>query len=85
MTRLFADKIRLLPRSPSELARAVQVTPEVRTILPPTNLPEPASELVGRDDVLGEILSLASAHRLVTLTGAGGKRFVASLASALKL
>jgi predicted ATPase/DNA-binding winged helix-turn-helix (wHTH) protein len=40
--------------------------------LPPTNLPEPISELVGRDDVLGEILSLALAHRLVTLTGAGG-------------
>ena len=40
--------------------------------LPPTNLPEPISELVGRDDVLGEILDLASAHRLVTLTGAGG-------------
>jgi predicted ATPase/DNA-binding winged helix-turn-helix (wHTH) protein len=40
--------------------------------LPPTNLPEPISELVGRDDVLGEILSLAAVHRLVTLTGAGG-------------
>jgi DNA-binding winged helix-turn-helix (wHTH) protein len=40
--------------------------------LPPTNLPEPISELVGRDDVFGEILSLAAAHRLVTLTGAGG-------------
>ncbi len=40
--------------------------------LPPTNVPEPISELVGRDDVLGEILSLATAHRLVTLTGAGG-------------
>ena len=40
--------------------------------LPPTNLPEPVSELVGRDDVLGEILGLAAAHRLVTLTGAGG-------------
>ncbi len=39
---------------------------------PPTNLPEPVSELVGRNDVLGEILNLASAHRLVTLTGAGG-------------
>src|ERR1700757_4029580 len=38
--------------------------------LPPTNLPEAISELVGRDDVLGEILSLAAAHRLVTLTGA---------------
>ena len=40
--------------------------------LPSTNLPEPISELIGRDEVLGEILSLASAHRLVTLTGAGG-------------
>ena len=40
--------------------------------MPPTNLPEPISELIGRDDVLGEILSLAAAHRLVTLTGAGG-------------
>src|SRR6516162_7770545 len=40
--------------------------------LPPTSLPEPVSELIGRDDILGEILSLAAAHRLVTLTGAGG-------------
>src|SRR6516162_3510182 len=47
----FADKISLLPRSPNELARVVQVAPEIRTVLPPTNLPEPASELVGRDDV----------------------------------
>jgi predicted ATPase len=40
--------------------------------LPPTSLPEPVSELIGRDDILGEILSLAAALRLVTLTGAGG-------------
>jgi predicted ATPase/DNA-binding winged helix-turn-helix (wHTH) protein len=40
--------------------------------LPPTNLPEPVSELIGRDGVLDEILSLTAAHRLVTLTGAGG-------------
>jgi DNA-binding winged helix-turn-helix (wHTH) protein len=39
---------------------------------PPTNLPEPVSELIGRDVELQEILSLAAAHRLVTLTGAGG-------------
>jgi len=68
----FAGRISLLPRSPNELARSVQIMPEVRAVLPPTNLPEPASELVGRDDVLDEIVSLASAHRLVTLTGAGG-------------
>ncbi len=35
-------------------------------------MPEPVSELIGRDDGLGEIVSLARAHRLVTLTGAGG-------------
>jgi DNA-binding winged helix-turn-helix (wHTH) protein len=40
--------------------------------LPPTNLPEPMSELMGRDEEVGEILNLAAAHRLVTLTGAGG-------------
>jgi predicted ATPase len=39
---------------------------------PSTNLPEPVSELIGRDDELREILSLAGAHRLVTPTGPGG-------------
>ena len=38
----------------------------------PTNLPEPVSELIGRDDVLSEVLNLAAANRLVTLTGSGG-------------
>src|SRR6202008_2368235 len=66
----FAGRISL--RSPNEVARSDQIIPEVRAVLPPTNLPEPISELVGRDDVLGEILSLASVHRLGTLTRAGG-------------
>jgi DNA-binding winged helix-turn-helix (wHTH) protein len=39
---------------------------------PPTNLPEPVSELIGRDAELAEILDLSGSHRLVTLTGAGG-------------
>jgi predicted ATPase/DNA-binding winged helix-turn-helix (wHTH) protein len=39
---------------------------------PPTNLAEPIAELIGREDEIGEVLSLAAAHRLVTLTGAGG-------------
>ena len=38
----------------------------------PTNLPEPVSELIGRDAELDEILGLSAAHRLVTLAGAGG-------------
>jgi predicted ATPase/DNA-binding winged helix-turn-helix (wHTH) protein len=37
-----------------------------------TNLPQPVSELIGRDDSVTEILRLAAAQRLVTLTGPGG-------------
>jgi predicted ATPase/DNA-binding winged helix-turn-helix (wHTH) protein len=37
-----------------------------------TNLPESIAELIGRDNELREILKLAAAHRLLTLTGAGG-------------
>src|SRR5271163_449015 len=61
----FTGEIRILPASPAERVGA-------GAVLPPTNLPEPISELIGRDDDLHEILSLTSAHRLVTLTGAGG-------------
>lgn len=40
--------------------------------LPRTNVPEPVSELIGRDEELAEIAELIGRHRLVTLTGAGG-------------
>jgi len=40
--------------------------------LAPTNVPEPVSELIGRDDELSEVVNLIRAHRLVTLTGVGG-------------
>ncbi len=66
----FTAEINTTDRSPE--SDAGTPTASAQPDLPPTNLPEPISELVGRDDVLGEILSLASAHRLVTLTGAGG-------------
>jgi len=39
---------------------------------PPINLPEPVSELIGRDAELDEVLDISASHRLVTLTGAGG-------------
>ena len=39
---------------------------------PPTNLPGPVSELIGRDKELSEVEDLAASHRLVTLTGTGG-------------
>src|SRR5439155_24051981 len=65
-----SGEIRILAASPDEGVGAAAVQP-TRTASA-TNLPQPVCELIGRDDVLGEILSLASAHRLVTLTGAGG-------------
>jgi predicted ATPase len=40
--------------------------------LPPTNLPASLSELIGRDAEVAEVVSLIGAHRLVSLTGAGG-------------
>jgi DNA-binding winged helix-turn-helix (wHTH) protein len=66
----FAGEIRILPADPDE--RAGVAAPVPGPILPPTNLPKPVSELIGRDDELAEILSRAATHRLVTLTGAGG-------------
>src|SRR6266566_619556 len=52
-------------------ARGAVITKDA-SVVPMTNLPEPLSELIGRDDEIGEALNLAAAHRLVTLTGAGG-------------
>jgi predicted ATPase/DNA-binding winged helix-turn-helix (wHTH) protein len=37
-----------------------------------TPLPAPASELIGRDVTMADVASLLTAHRIVTLTGAGG-------------
>ena len=56
------------PRSASREARLWWGPGE----LPPTNVPEPTSELIAREEELTEIVSLSSPHRLVTLTGAGG-------------
>ena len=47
-------------------------TPQPQGSVPPTNLSEPVSELIGRDKELSEVEDLAASHRLVTLTGAGG-------------
>ena len=66
----FTGELRILSASPDARAGAGAVEPEA--LGPPTNLPESVSELIGRDDDLGEILRLATAHRLVTLTGTGG-------------
>ena len=36
------------------------------------NLPMPSSSLIGREQILGELMELVGTHRLVTLTGVGG-------------
>ena len=43
-----------------------------RNLLPPTNLPAPISDLVGREARLSDVSDLVAAHRLVTLVGIGG-------------
>src|SRR5262245_5842819 len=43
-----------------------------QTATPPTNLPAPSSELIGREAETRDVLDLVTRHRLVTLTGAGG-------------
>jgi DNA-binding winged helix-turn-helix (wHTH) protein len=68
----FTGEIGFLSAGPDERADAGMAAVQPAATLPPTNVPQAVSELIGRDDDLGEILSLATAHRLVTLTGAGG-------------
>ena len=46
--------------------------PRSEATLPPSNVPALVSDLIGRDQEMGEILRLATEHRLVTLTGTGG-------------
>jgi predicted ATPase/DNA-binding winged helix-turn-helix (wHTH) protein len=65
----FTGAIRLLS---AERAGPAVAEAEPEAVLPPTNLPGAISELIGRADELAEILNLAAAQRLVTLTGAGG-------------
>ena len=68
----FTGEIRILAASPDERAGTGAAAAEPAAILPPTNLPEPVSELIGRDTEIEEVFGLVGAHRLVTLTGAGG-------------
>jgi predicted ATPase/DNA-binding winged helix-turn-helix (wHTH) protein len=68
----FTGKIRGLPAAAEARADPAAVASGPRPSGPRTNLPAPVSELIGRDEEIAEILNLATAHRLVTLTGAGG-------------
>jgi predicted ATPase/DNA-binding winged helix-turn-helix (wHTH) protein len=68
----FTGEIRTVAASPHTPAVAGTAVPVSAPRRAPTNLPEPVSELIDREPELREIVSLAAAHRIVTLTGAGG-------------
>ena len=68
----FTGEIRSVAAGPDERPGAGVTAAEPAAVPPPTNLLEPVSELIGREDELREIVSLAAAHRLVSLTGPGG-------------
>ncbi|HZC98596.1 MAG TPA: winged helix-turn-helix domain-containing protein, partial [Bradyrhizobium sp.] len=67
----FTGEIRVPSSSPVERA-AAGIAAQPAGPLPPTNLPAPVSELIGRDAEIAEVVSLIGAHRLISLTGAGG-------------
>jgi predicted ATPase/DNA-binding winged helix-turn-helix (wHTH) protein len=66
----FTGEIRTVSARPN--AQAIAGMPQPAPSRPPTNLPEPVSELIGRDAELDEILGLSASHRLITLAGPGG-------------
>jgi|HubBroStandDraft_4_1064222.scaffolds.fasta_scaffold04507_3 predicted ATPase/DNA-binding winged helix-turn-helix (wHTH) protein len=68
----FTGEIGVPPASADERAGAGAVGMEPKSTGPETNLPEPVSRLIGRDEEISEIVNLVAGHRLVTLTGAGG-------------
>ena len=67
----FTGGIRIPSTSP-EKAEAEMATAQPSSVLPPSNVPQPVSALIGREEELSEILNLVTTHRLVTLTGPGG-------------
>src|ERR1700737_4357135 len=68
----FTGEIRTLEARPHTQTVARTAVPVPAPPRPVTNVPEPVSELIGRDLEFEEVLGLTAAHRLVTLTGAGG-------------
>jgi predicted ATPase/DNA-binding winged helix-turn-helix (wHTH) protein len=66
----FTGEIRITSVGPDGRRGSAAVDREAA--LSSGNVPEPVSDLIGRDDELREILSFIREHRLVTLTGPGG-------------
>jgi predicted ATPase/DNA-binding winged helix-turn-helix (wHTH) protein len=68
----FTYEVRTVPDSSPAATSAVTATSGPIFVSRPTNLPEPVSELIGRDGEFEEILDAISHYRIVTLTGVGG-------------
>ena len=68
----FTGEIRIQSTGSDARAGPVTALVEPGSAISPTNLADPVSELIGRDDELREVVSLATSHRLVTVTGPGG-------------
>jgi predicted ATPase/DNA-binding winged helix-turn-helix (wHTH) protein len=68
----FTGEIRTIGTTSDARAPAGMRQPTPTLPHPQTNLPEPVSELIGRDVELAEVLEISAAHRLLTLAGAGG-------------
>jgi non-specific serine/threonine protein kinase len=64
-----ADRARLEAAVPPRPARSARTT---RPVTPAGNLPLPLTSFIGRQEQIVEVGHLLAAHRLVTLTGAGG-------------
>jgi DNA-binding winged helix-turn-helix (wHTH) protein len=54
----LTGEIRVVPGRPGEAVGAVAAQPA--SVLPPTNVPEPVSELIGREEEFSEILNLVT-------------------------
>src|ERR1700693_875597 len=65
----FTGEIRMASARPNALPAATTAVSISASAQTPTNLPEPVSELIGRDAELDDILDLSASNRLVTLTG----------------
>src|SRR2546425_1347957 len=68
----YGDMIRSVAGSGSQFTAEIRPSAASPPSAPRANLPEPVSELIGRDASLREVVELVTRQRLVTLTGAGG-------------
>src|SRR5258705_5743760 len=58
----FTGEIQILRATTGEFAAASAAPAQLASARPPTNLPEPVSELIGRDAELAEILDISTSH-----------------------